>query len=132
MAKLANKEDLAEDMQQVDHKHGQIEGEIAQLAGRLAGVGRANAQIEEKINVIYDRQKEVTIGKRNINCLSCSVEPRRREVKGNDGQVYRGVSPDKTRAEIMMESRAKSGGSGNSRKHSSKLLNLKWDKIGLR
>ena len=112
MAKLANKEELAEDMQQIGHKHGQIEGDIAQLAGRLAGVGRANEQIEEKIAVIYDRQKEVTIGKRNINCLSCSEEPARTALQGSDGRVYRAASPVKTKEERMMEeSRARSGSS---------------------
>ena len=131
MTKLANKEELAEDMQQIDHKHGKIEGEIAQLQGRLAGVGRTNKQMEEKLNVIYDRQKEVAIGKRNINCLSCAAEPERRAVQGNDGQVYLGVSPEKTKETVMMESKARSGGSPDNRIRSHKLLDLRWDNIGL-
>ena len=83
-------------MLQIDHKHGKVEGELAQLQGKLVDVGRANQQIEAKIDLIYDRQREVTIGKRNINCLSCAAEPEKRAVKGRDGQVYRGVSPQKT------------------------------------
>lgn len=31
--------------------------------------------IQSQIDSIYRRQKEVTIGKRNVNCLSCSEEP---------------------------------------------------------
>ena len=132
MGKLATQEELAGDMQKKDRQHDQVEGELAALEGRLAGVGRANQQIEAKIDLIYDRQKEVTIGKRNTNCLSCAVEPARRAVQGRDGQVYRGLSPGKTRAEQVMESGARASGSSDSRARASKLLNLKWDSIGLR
>jgi len=51
--------------------------------------------------MIYDRQKEVTIGKRNVNCLSCAKEPKSDNNIGKDGRIYRGVnkdlSPEKTK-----------------------------------
>ena len=131
MGKMANKEELAEDMLQMDRKRGKVEDELAQLQDQLADVDQANQKIEAKIDVVYDRQREVTIGKRNINCLSCAVEPERRAVQGRDGQVYRGVSPQKTQEEQMMESRTRPGGSSESKIRGSKLLNLKWDAIGL-
>ena len=95
---------------------------------QFKGVGYTNKEIESKIDYIYDRQREVNIGKRNINCLSCSVEPEDRVVQGNDGKVYRGKSPLKTQEDQELE-RAKSKGSSDGKK--ARLLNLKWDNIGL-
>ena len=99
MGKMANKEELAEDMLQMDRKRGKVEDELAQLQDQLVDVDQANRKIEAKIDVIYDRQREVTIGKRNINCLSCAAEPEKTALQGRDGQVYRGVSPQKTQEE---------------------------------
>ena len=35
-----------------------------------------NDNVQDQINTIYDRQKEVSIGVRNVNCLVCANEPK--------------------------------------------------------
>ena len=131
MSKFAEKEELAHTLQQVDKKNLKLEHEIAQLQTQFRGLGRTNKELEEKIDYIYERQREVTIGKRNINCLSCSEEPENRAMPGTDGKVYRGKSPEK-RAEDKMMERTRSRGSSEGKKSKTKqLLNMKWDNIGL-
>ena len=49
-----------------------------------------NEDILLKLHQVFDRQKEVVIGKRNINCLSCKEEPEKDTVPGFDGRVYKG------------------------------------------
>ena len=115
-------------MHHQEKKNDKMKGEIAQLKAQVAGIGSVNREIEDKINYVYERQKEVNIGKRNINCLSCSEEPENRAARGTDGKVYRGKSPVKRDEDKMME-RAKSRGSSEGKKQ--RLLNLKWDNIGL-
>jgi hypothetical protein len=62
------------------------------------------------------------IGKRNINCLSCNgglVEPELFSVKGTDGKVYKGKSPQRTRPTSLE----------NDEKQFGTLLSLKWDHL---
>ena len=73
---MADKEEVEEDLQKLDEKNIKVEEKINKLKEKLLGVGGANQDIEDRINELYDRQKEVMIGKRNVNCLSCSKEPR--------------------------------------------------------
>ena len=132
MSKLAEKEELEEDMKQIDKKNNKIEGQIYQLKAQLNGVGNTNQEIEDKINYIYDRQKEVVIGKRNVNCLSCAEEPENRTMQGTDGKIYRGTSPPINEQDKIMQKRSPrvlSEDKGNKNKH---LLNMKWDNIGLK
>ena len=73
----------------------------------------------------------MNIGKRNIGCLSCSVEPERRAATGKDGKVYRGKSPIKREEDKMMERANSRGSSEGKREKRKKLLAMKWDNIGL-
>lgn len=75
ISKLAKTEQMIEEFKLRDEKSGELKDQIEKLRGKLSNIGLSNQEIEEKISLIYDRQKEVNIGKRNINCLSCSVEP---------------------------------------------------------
>ena len=79
--------------------------------------------INDRIDRIYQRQQEVVIGKRNVNCLSCYgglIEPDQNATIGTDGKVYRGrvMSPSKSRSPSVDKSE---------KKYSSTLLNLKWE-----
>jgi hypothetical protein len=49
------------------------------------------SDIHDKIDTIFARQQEVNLGKRNVNCLSCGLEPKNVELEGRDGQVYVGT-----------------------------------------
>ena len=57
----------------------------------IGQVGEMNAGTTRRLDEIYDRQKEVIIGKRNTNCLSCAKEPPQKHGYGNDGRIYRGM-----------------------------------------
>ena len=82
-----------------------------------------NQGTQDQIDNIYTRQKEVLIGKRNVNCMSCSNEPNKGHGAGVDGRVYHGLiitketSPNRNGSEDQAAAR--------------KLLNMKWDHIGL-
>jgi hypothetical protein len=53
------------------------------------------------MDVIYTRQQEVNIGKRNINCLSCSNEPVNTDIIGKHGKVYVGTHTNNIPVEVM-------------------------------
>lgn len=84
-----------------------------------------NKNVESQIATIYNRQKEVNIGLRNVNCLSCAHEPEKNGYYGKDGRLYKGLlnkkpdtgSDDKNNEEQNEQSR--------------RLLNMKWDHLGL-
>ena len=59
-----------------------------------------NDSVQGQIDAIYDRQKEVNIGLRNVNCLSCAIEPPKSTVHGQDGRLYKGTqAPQPTNEE---------------------------------
>ena len=73
------------------------------------------------------------IGKRNVNCLSCAKEPNRHHGSGNDGRIYRGLnkkdgSPKKVGG---VGHSVGDGEDANASAAAKKLLNMKWDHIGL-
>lgn len=121
---MADKEEVEEDLQKLDEKNIQVEEKINKLKEKLLGVGGSNQEIEDRINELYDRQKEVMIGKRNVNCLSCSKEPGYGQIQGSDGKIYKG-SPPRTneKTERKVEE--------NQQDKPKKLLAMKWDHIGL-
>jgi len=92
-------------------------------------VEERNSELEEiyaMIDVIYGRQKEVVIGKRNINCLSCAggtTEPEFNTVAGADGKIYRGTPARNRPASIP----SNNGESTNDR--NTTLLSMKWEHI---
>jgi hypothetical protein len=47
-----------------------------------------SGSFQERLDLIYDRQAEVRIGKRNTNCLSCAEEPKNANLIGLNGKVY--------------------------------------------
>ena len=120
---------MIEEFKLRDEKSGELKDQIEKLRGKLSNIGLSNQEIEEKISLIYDRQKEVNIGKRNINCLSCSVEPAQRDLKGKDGNVYKGTNSRSPSTGIAIEARTRSG--SNEKRQGKGLLNLNWDNIGL-
>lgn len=67
--------------------------------------------------MIYHRQQEVVIGKRNINCLSCNgglVEPEDTSAIGKNGRVYKGnASPKRLSPEAE--------------KRADKMLKMRWE-----
>ena len=82
----------------------------------------AMKEISARIDMIYSRQQEVVIGKRNINCLSCNgglVEPELTSITGKDGRVYKGKSPNRTRPTSLDREEKQFG----------TLLSLKWDHL---
>ena len=77
-----------------------------------------------QFHAVFDRQKEVSIGKRNINCLSCKQEPEKDHCAGTDGRIYRG----KPRAD---QNQTDENGANSLTESNKKLLNMKWDHLGL-
>jgi hypothetical protein len=70
-----------------------VESGMEQIKKLLNSKDVTFQQINDKIDVIYSRQQEVVIGKRNVNCLSCTggqTEPVTNVVTGTDGKVYKG------------------------------------------
>ena len=122
---MADKEEIEEDLHKLDEKNSKIEVKLEKLKEKLLGVGGSNQEIEDRINELYDRQKEVIIGKRNVNCLSCSKEPKYGHVQGSDGKIYKG-SPVQTTAEKPEERKDE-----EKQLQPKKLLAMKWDHIGL-
>ena len=80
ISKLAKTEQMLDEFKSRDEKSVVLEDQLTKLRSNLQNIGFSNQEIEEKIALIYDRQKEVNIGKRNINCLSCSLEPTRNDL----------------------------------------------------
>ena len=95
MNKLVDKESFSETMKKFQENSDQLQEEMAVLVNEFNRIGNTNREIEEKIDYIYERQREVAIGKRNINCLSCSEEPDNVTLHGADGKVYRGSSAER-------------------------------------
>ena len=81
---------------------------------------RLNDGTKGKLDYIYERQKEVNIGKRNINCLSCSKEPSDQQMRGHDGRLYKG--PSRQNEEKLQH---------NTVYKDKKLLNMNWEHLGL-
>ena len=75
MNKLVDKESFGGTMKKLEENSDQLSMRIAELTDQLIAMGNTNKEIEDKIDYVYERQREVAIGKRNINCLSCSEEP---------------------------------------------------------
>ena len=48
------------------------------------------------LDEVYQAQKEVLIGKKSMNCLSCGIKESTQQqvVTGRDGRVYRGENLD--------------------------------------
>ena len=82
-------------MKELQENSDQLHQEMASLNDKFNRIGNTNKEIEDKIDYIYERQREVAIGKRNINCLSCSEEPDNVTLHGADGKVYRGSSAER-------------------------------------
>jgi len=50
--------------------------------------------LEQKVAELSQFTKEVSLGKRNTNCLSCAEErksPRTQDIRGSDNKVYKGA-----------------------------------------
>lgn len=77
-------------------------------------------ELENRLEEIYDRQKEVVIGKRNVNCLSCSVEPENLLSQGQDGKVYKNSPSKERKANLLREQNL------NSNRSKRQLLNMNW------
>ena len=101
LGKMANKEEVNDQILELNKNKIDIDSEIDGIKKQLNSKDNSMREINDKIEAIYMRQQEVVIGKRNVNCLSCAggtLEPIPKEVKGTDGKVYRGIhSPNKTR-----------------------------------
>ena len=93
----------------------------------IGKVGQLSEGTQNQINQIYDRQKEVLVGKRNVNCLSCAKEPGQKHGSGSDGRLYHGMQ-NKNK-----DGSPKKGGidDDSDKTAAKKLLNMKWDNIGL-
>jgi len=65
----------------------------------------------------------VLIGKRNVNCLSCAKEPGRGNGTGKDGRIYHNTH--------KKDGENDGDGLNAKDKAAKKLLNMKWDHIGL-
>ena len=63
----------------------------AQVEKSLAKVIADSGNFQERLDLIYDRQAEVIVGKRNTNCLSCAEEPKNANLIGINGKVYQGT-----------------------------------------
>lgn len=83
-----------------------------------------NDNVQGQIDAIYDRQKEVNIGLRNVNCLSCAIEPPKNHNHGNDGRLYKGLQTKRVEEINAEEAEALN-------EQSKALLNMRWDHLGL-
>lgn len=90
-------------------------------------IGKLGQIVEERdlqIKELFELSKEVHIGKRNINCLSCSKQPNLRPSTGMNGRIYHGSSLSAAKDKNTIEDEDATG--------VKKLLNMKWDHLGLK
>ena len=88
----------------------------------IGKVGQMNDNVQDQINTIYDRQKEVAIGVRNVNCLVCANEPKIDHQHGTDGRLYTGLLARDDNQESQR---------GLEEGQTKRLLNMRWDHLGL-
>lgn len=63
-------------------------------------------ELKRRFLVIFERQQEVNIGKRNINCLSCGEMPINDQFVGSDKRMYRGRLSPKQELKTTAETQA--------------------------
>lgn len=85
------KDEVDEKIQELHDINRQTDQNILQLKIMIGKVGQLTEGTQNQINSIYDRQKEVIIGKRNVNCLSCAKEPNNKHGSGRDGRIYQNM-----------------------------------------
>lgn len=94
----------------------QVEGQLTVNSDKDRKVAAELDELKRRFLVIFDRQQEVIIGKRNVNCLSCSEQPHNDFTVADDQKVYKG-RPE----------RAKTPNEFNN----CSLLQMRWDHLGL-
>ena len=104
-----------------------LEGYIKEVEARILDNSERDnktvAELEElkrRFLLIFDRQQEVNIGKRNVNCLSCSEQPNNAQFHGNDGKQYKGKLVDASGRKINQNEES-----------NPELLQMRWDHLGL-
>ena len=91
LSTFSRKEEVEEKLQEIRDLNEETNGNILQLKIMIGKVGQMNDNVQTQIDTIYNRQKEVNIGIRNVNCLSCAIEPKKGHSHGSDGRLYRGL-----------------------------------------
>jgi hypothetical protein len=69
-------------------KHTKLKEKLVTFEADINKVRTLKHDLQSQIDTIYMRQREVVIGKRNVNCLVCSEEPVNSAVIGKNGKVY--------------------------------------------
>ncbi|CDW76177.1 UNKNOWN [Stylonychia lemnae] len=82
----------------------QIEENFVQIINEVESISITQTIATQKMDEIHQRQQEVLIGKRNVNCLSCAQDPSEKQMQGKDGKIYRNVSVEEKIAQVDLES----------------------------
>ena len=66
----------------------EVEARILDNSERDAKTVAELDELKRRFLLIFDRQQEVNIGKRNVNCMSCSEVPKNDTFTASDGKYY--------------------------------------------
>lgn len=95
MRTFADLEAVTTDFDAQSKRINKVEKEIGGLDRVLEAVNLLSETLQVKIQQMEESSKEVLIGKRNVNCLSCAGEPKDTTGVGSDGRLYRGLSNER-------------------------------------
>ena len=91
--RIGEKADASDVKEAVDTSNMRIDGleaTFVQILNDIENVNRQQQIQSHFITELANKQQEVSIGKRNINCLSCTPDVNMEEKQmGKDGKLYR-------------------------------------------
>ena len=95
----ANKENVAGDFQNHEFKIGTLDKNIVAIASDFETFQQAINRMHAVVLELQEANKDVLVGKRNLNCLSCGIKDGQSQgipstqqstFYGRDGRIYRG------------------------------------------
>jgi hypothetical protein len=91
---MAQEKHLTENVGEIKDYITRVEEKIAENSEQDNQTTEELQELKRRFLLIFDRQNEVNIGKRNVNCLSCATQPLNEIFTANDGKVYKGRLTD--------------------------------------
>lgn len=92
--KKANKEEVASNLNNHEFKIGTLDRNIIRMAADFETLQLAINKMHQAIVELQDANRDVLLGKRTTNCLSCGKgggENGNQQITGKDGRIYKGI-----------------------------------------
>ena len=90
IADKADSETVNNDLKNHEFKISLLDKNLIHMATDFQVVQTALGQVNSQILELQEVNKDVLVGKKRLNCLSCGTMPERQEqMIGSDGQMYR-------------------------------------------